>query len=121
MQANTDHTTVIEVRQLWKVIENPPRRVEILRDISFCVPRGQFLAVMGASGSGKSTLLGLMAGLDTVTSGRIALDGTDITDLGEDALAPGGLQGFQLAGQVLVLRRDPGISDQGHLRLKFHK
>jgi|ERR1700728_2391495 len=87
MQANTDDTTVIEVRQLWKVIENPPRRVEILRNISFCVPRGQFLAVMGASGSGKSTLLGLMAGLDTVTSGRIALDGVDITNLGEDALA----------------------------------
>ncbi|HEX3681834.1 MAG TPA: ABC transporter ATP-binding protein [Bryobacteraceae bacterium] len=87
MQANTDDSTVIEVRQLWKVIENPPRRVEILRDISFRVPRGQFLAVMGASGSGKSTLLGLMAGLDTVTSGRIALDGADITDLGEDALA----------------------------------
>jgi len=42
---------------------------------------------MGASGSGKSTLLGLLAGLDTVTSGSIVLDGTDITNLGEDALA----------------------------------
>ena len=78
---------VIEVRQLWKVIENPPSRVEILRDISFSVPRGQFLAIMGASGSGKSTLLGLMAGLDTITSGTITLDGADITNLREDALA----------------------------------
>jgi putative ABC transport system ATP-binding protein len=42
---------------------------------------------MGASGSGKSTLLGLLAGLDTVTSGRIVLDGEDITDLKEDQLA----------------------------------
>jgi len=84
MQASTP---VIDVRQLWKVIENPPRRVEILRDVSFSVPRGQFLAVMGASGSGKSTLLGLMAGLDTVTSGNIILDGIDITHLREDALA----------------------------------
>lgn len=84
MQASTP---VIEVRQLWKVIENPPRRVEILCDVSFSVPRGQFLAVMGASGSGKSTLLGLMAGLDTVTSGNIILNGIDITNLREDALA----------------------------------
>jgi putative ABC transport system ATP-binding protein len=78
---------VIEVRQLWKVIENPQNRVEILRDISFTVPRGQFLAIMGASGSGKSTLLGLLAGLDTITSGRVVLDGTDISNLREDALA----------------------------------
>jgi putative ABC transport system ATP-binding protein len=78
---------VIRVDNLCKVIENPPSRVEILRDISFEVPSGQFLAIMGASGSGKSTLLGLLAGLDTVTSGRIALDGTDITHLGEDAMA----------------------------------
>lgn len=78
---------MIEVRELSKVIENPPNRVEILRDITFSVPRGQFVAIMGASGSGKSTLLGLMAGLDTVTSGRIVLDGVDITTLREDELA----------------------------------
>ncbi len=87
MLASEDRTEVIEVRQLWKIIENPPNRVEILRDVSFTVQRGQFLAIMGASGSGKSTLLGLLAGLDTVTSGQIVLDGTDITNLGEDALA----------------------------------
>lgn len=78
---------VIQVENLNKTIENPPSWVEILRGISFEVPSGQFLAVMGASGSGKSTLLGLLAGLDTVTSGRIILDGTDITHLPEDAMA----------------------------------
>jgi putative ABC transport system ATP-binding protein len=78
---------VIQVESLGKTIENPPSRVEILRGISFEVPSGQFLAIMGASGSGKSTLLGLLAGLDTVTSGRVILDGTDITNLGEDAMA----------------------------------
>ncbi len=78
---------MIKVDNLSKTIENPPSRVEILRGISFEVPAGQFLAVMGASGSGKSTLLGLLAGLDTVTSGRIFLDGTDITYLAEDAMA----------------------------------
>jgi putative ABC transport system ATP-binding protein len=78
---------VIEARRLSKVIENPPSRVEILRDVSFTVPRGQFLAIMGASGSGKSTLLGLLAGLDTITSGSVVLDGADITNLREDQLA----------------------------------
>ncbi len=78
---------MIQVENLSKTIENPPSRVEILRGISFEVPSGQFLAIMGASGSGKSTLLGLLAGLDTVTSGRIVLDGTDITHLAEDAMA----------------------------------
>jgi putative ABC transport system ATP-binding protein len=78
---------MIKVDNLSKTIENPPSKVEILRGISFDVPSGQFLAIMGASGSGKSTLLGLLAGLDTVTAGRIVLDGTDITNLGEDAMA----------------------------------
>lgn len=87
MQAASEKSPVIGVHQLWKIIENPPSRVEILRNISFSVPRGQFLAIMGVSGSGKSTLLGLMAGLDTVTSGNVVLDGVDITNLREDALA----------------------------------
>lgn len=87
MQPTADGTPLIEVRNLSKTIENPPNRIEILRDVTFSVPRGQFLAIMGASGSGKSTLLGLMAGLDTVTAGQIVLDGTDITNLREDELA----------------------------------
>lgn len=87
MHSSAASTYAIEVHQLWKIIENPPSRVEILRDVTFSVPRGQFLAIMGASGSGKSTLLGLMAGLDTVTSGKIVLDGVDITNLREDDLA----------------------------------
>src|ERR1700761_8532520 len=87
MPASIDSAHAIEVRSLWKTIENPPSRVEILRNINFTVPHGQFLAIMGASGSGKSTLLGLLAGLDTITSGNIILDGADITNLSEDKLA----------------------------------
>jgi putative ABC transport system ATP-binding protein len=61
--------------------------VDILKGIQFDVPRGQFVAIMGPSGSGKSTLLGLLAGLDSPTSGQILLDGDDITGLEEDKLA----------------------------------
>src|ERR1700704_2303025 len=78
---------ILEAHDLTKIIDTGTHRVEILRGIDFEVPSGQFVAIMGASGSGKSTLLGLLAGLDTATTGRIVLDGTDITGLSEDKLA----------------------------------
>lgn len=78
---------MIQVADLTKTIQNGDSRVEILRGLSFTIPAGEFVAVMGASGSGKSTLLGLMAGLDNPTSGSIWLDGSDITNLKEDQLA----------------------------------
>jgi putative ABC transport system ATP-binding protein len=77
----------IVARQVSKRIDTATHTVEILRDIDFEVERGQFVAIMGASGSGKSTLLGLLAGLDSPTSGQILLDGVDITGLEEDQLA----------------------------------
>lgn len=78
---------MIDVRSITKVIDNGAHRVEILRGIDLHVPTGQFVAIMGASGSGKSTLLGLLAGLDTPSSGTIQLDGEDITAMPEDRLA----------------------------------
>jgi putative ABC transport system ATP-binding protein len=78
---------IISVSNLTRTIVNGPHRVEILKGIDFEIPAGQFAAIMGASGSGKSTLLGLLAGLDTATTGRIVLDGEDITGLEEDRLA----------------------------------
>jgi putative ABC transport system ATP-binding protein len=78
---------VIELRDARKWIQNGARRVEILRGISLVIPAGQIVAIVGASGSGKSTLLGLMAGLDTPSSGEIWLDGTPIHNLAEAELA----------------------------------
>src|SRR5690348_604308 len=78
---------MIQVSGLTKTISTSAHRVEILKGIDLEIPRGQFAAVMGPSGSGKSTLLGLLAGLDAPTSGRIVLDGEDITGLEEDDLA----------------------------------
>lgn len=78
---------ILQVTGLTKRLDAGTHRVEILRGITFEVPRGQFLAIMGPSGSGKSTLLGLLAGLDTPTEGSIVLDGIEITALAEDELA----------------------------------
>jgi putative ABC transport system ATP-binding protein len=78
---------VIRVQNLTKTIDTGAHRVEILKGIDLEVARGEFVAVVGPSGCGKSTLLGLLAGLDTPTSGSILLDGQEITDMDEDALA----------------------------------
>ncbi len=78
---------IIAVKQLTRTIATPTHSVEILRGINIEIPRGQFVAIMGPSGSGKSTLLGLLAGLDTATSGQILLDDVDITGLSEDQMA----------------------------------
>jgi putative ABC transport system ATP-binding protein len=78
---------LIQVRALTKSIHTGTHRVEILKGIDLEIPRGQFAAVMGPSGSGKSTLLGLLAGLDSPTSGQVLLDGEDITQLSEDRMA----------------------------------
>jgi len=78
---------LIEVRDARKWIQNGARRVDILKGLTFTIPAGQFVAIVGASGSGKSTLLGLLAGLDSPSAGEIWLDGVPIHNLAEAQLA----------------------------------
>jgi putative ABC transport system ATP-binding protein len=78
---------MIELTGVSKTVMSGGRPLTILHPLSFRVPRGRFVAILGPSGSGKSTLLGLIAGLDAPSSGRVAIDGVDITGLDEDALA----------------------------------
>jgi putative ABC transport system ATP-binding protein len=82
-----DSSAMIAVRDLHKSIRNGTRMVDILKGLDFEIPRGQFAAIMGSSGSGKSTLLGLLAGLDTPSSGNVLLNGQSISYLPEDKLA----------------------------------
>ena len=75
------------MEHLVKSVSDSTGTLDILRDISFTVPAGETLAIVGASGSGKSTLLGIMAGLDTPTSGRVRVAGQDLFALDADARA----------------------------------
>jgi putative ABC transport system ATP-binding protein len=78
---------MLEARQLTKEYQSGDHRLSVLRDVSFTVPDGAFVAIVGQSGSGKTTLLGLLAGLDVATRGTVMLDGADLSRLSEDKRA----------------------------------
>jgi putative ABC transport system ATP-binding protein len=78
---------MIELRGVSKTVQSGDHPLTILHPLDYTIPSGQFVAVVGPSGSGKSTLLGLLAGLDSPTTGEILIDGVDITRLSEDGLA----------------------------------
>jgi putative ABC transport system ATP-binding protein len=74
-------------RDLTKEYRSGDNRLAVLRDVSFSIPQGAFVAIVGPSGSGKTTLLGLLAGLDTPTRGQVILDDADLTAMDEDRRA----------------------------------
>ncbi|MEK7724527.1 MAG: ABC transporter ATP-binding protein [Acidobacteriota bacterium] len=78
---------MIEIKNVTKTVRSGADDLTILAEVSLDIPDGQFVAIIGASGSGKSTLLGLMAGLDSPSSGEILIDGENITKMSEDGLA----------------------------------
>jgi putative ABC transport system ATP-binding protein len=78
---------MLEVQNLTKTLTSGSHEVEILRGIDLRIEDREVLAIEGPSGSGKSTLLGLMAGFDFPTGGSIRIDGEEIAQMDEDALA----------------------------------
>lgn len=78
---------ILRIEHLSKIYGKGDTEVRALDDVSFTVPKGQFVAIIGPSGSGKSTLLHILGGVDTPTDGHVYVDGTDTTTLDETALA----------------------------------
>jgi len=119
---------MLVARDLSKEYRSGENRLAVLRDVSFSIPQGAFVAIVGPSGSGKTTLLGLLAGLDTPTRGRVILDDADLTGMDEDQRARLRgekvgfvFQSFQLISTLtalenvqvpLELRGDSGAADR---------
>jgi putative ABC transport system ATP-binding protein len=78
---------VVAARNLSKVYRLGEQEVHALREVSFEIERGEFVAIMGPSGSGKSTLMNLIGALDTPTGGSLLIGGSDVATLDSDALA----------------------------------
>ncbi len=78
---------VVSLHNVTKTYIRGGTEVSVIRDLSFVIPAGTFLAIMGPSGSGKSTLLNVMAGIDRPTSGSVVVAGTRLEQLSEGEMA----------------------------------
>ena len=76
---------LLEVKDISKTYGSGETAVEALKNVSFCVEKGEFLAIVGESGSGKSTLLNMIGALDAPTAGKVIIDGKDIMAMKDDA------------------------------------
>ena len=94
---------ILEAHNISKSYPLDGKQIDVLRQVTLSVARGQFLVVQGNSGSGKTTLLSLLSGLDKPSQGRIRILDTDITDLTEDQLAPFRNQSFGFVFQSFHL------------------
>jgi putative ABC transport system ATP-binding protein len=83
---HTQSNVVVTASELTRRYGEGESAVDALRGVSLDIPRGQFSAVMGPSGSGKSTLMHILAGLDTPTSGRVTIEGQEITSMDDGEL-----------------------------------
>ena len=111
-------TPALEARQVTRALPLGSSVVQILRGVSFAVQRGEFVALMGPSGSGKSTLLGVIAGLDQPTSGRVLVDGIDITTMPESRLA--GVRNAKIGMVFQAYNLIPTLSAQENVEVPLY-
>jgi len=75
---------MVEASEVWKVYQTGPLKVEALRGLNLKIRKGEMMAVMGPSGCGKTTLLNCLSGLDDLSQGRVAIEGTDLAKMTDD-------------------------------------
>jgi len=80
-------SSIVELRQLHKHYQQGELEVKAVNDVSLTIEKGDFAALCGPSGSGKTSILNLIGGLDSVTSGQVLLEGTDLSTLDNSELA----------------------------------
>lgn len=80
--------TILKAETIGKQYDIGGKQIEILKDVSLTINRGEFVVIAGSSGSGKTTLLSVLSGLEVVDTGSVEIAGRDITSMTEDALAP---------------------------------
>jgi len=83
LAGGTTGDQIVVVEQLWRTYSSSAGKVHAVRDVSFTIGRGQLVALVGRSGSGKTTLLNCVGGLDSATSGRVVVDGKEVTAMNE--------------------------------------
>lgn len=86
MEFSAQKSPVLQVRDLVKIYQMGEVQIKALNGVTFSVYPGEFIALMGTSGSGKTTLLNLIGGLDSITSGSIALEGVNLADMKDKEL-----------------------------------
>jgi putative ABC transport system ATP-binding protein len=82
-----DTNALISMRDIWKTYQMGSEQVHALHGVSFDIPKGEYIAIIGPSGSGKSTLMNLIGCLDTPTSGEYWLNGKNVSEMDDDELA----------------------------------
>jgi putative ABC transport system ATP-binding protein len=82
-----DPKSLISMRNIWKTYQMGTEKVHALHGVSFDIPRGEYIAIIGPSGSGKSTLMNLIGCLDTASEGEYWLNGKNVSDMDDDELA----------------------------------
>ena len=82
-----DANSLISMREIWKTYQMGSEQVHALHGVSFDIPRGEYIAIIGPSGSGKSTLMNLIGCLDTPSKGEYWLNGKNVSEMDDDELA----------------------------------
>ena len=106
---------MLRCQSLSRTYQSAGRALPVLKDITFSLEPGGFLAILGPSGSGKTTLLGLLAGLDRPTSGQVFLDGQELGVLSEDERA--GIRGEKVGFVFQAFQLIPTLTAQENVQV----